>query len=229
MASHCYPYRPLYFLSHLSPLHSLYALSHLSQKPVVHHLLASTWKIQHNDVLDRPKAESTCTTHTANAPLKRRRVGLRASVSLAVVIWGFERRRRKKAVSRALCWWRVYLTRHPSVTVLMVEFHFKDFGAYFGFVNGVVAFSGMGCTDRGFGKAKGEEGSRWKPLSAARVAHAPPLLPRSDGRSLFLTDLDIGGWKRQRRRSYLNVMGDESLLKTINYVISNDIVIPFSL
>ena len=38
---------------------------------------------------------------------------------------------------------------------------------------------------------KEEESSEWTPLSAARVAHARPLLSEYDGRGLFLTILDV--------------------------------------
>ncbi|KAJ8423507.1 hypothetical protein Cgig2_023091 [Carnegiea gigantea] len=79
----------------------------------------------------------------------------------------------------------------------------RDFVAYFGFVNGGVAFSNVGWADRGFGKAKWEEGSQCTPSSVSCMAHASPLLPRSDGRDR--------GLERQRRKSYLNVMGNEAV------------------
>ena len=70
-------------------------------------------------------------------------------------------------------------------------FCFKDFVAYFGFVNGGVAISGVGWAGWGFGKVNGEEGSQWTPSLAARVAQVSPLLARSDSRGLFLTILDV--------------------------------------
>ncbi|KAJ8426935.1 hypothetical protein Cgig2_001116 [Carnegiea gigantea] len=45
--------------------------------------------------------------------------------------------------------------------------------------------SGAVLADRGFGKYTEEEGSQQGPSSAARVEHAPPLRPRSDGRGYF--------------------------------------------
>jgi len=70
-------------------------------------------------------------------------------------------------------------------------FRFKDFVAYFGFVHGGVAISGVVWADWGFGKMKEEECSQWTPSSAACVAHTPPLLSGSDGRGMFLTILDV--------------------------------------
>ena len=65
-------------------------------------------------------------------------------------------------------------------------FHFKDFVAYFGFVHCGVAILVVVWTHQGFGKMKEEEGCQRTPSSAARAAHAPPLLSGYDGRDLFL-------------------------------------------
>ncbi|KAJ8424564.1 LOW QUALITY PROTEIN: hypothetical protein Cgig2_020713 [Carnegiea gigantea] len=102
------------------------------------------------------KAESTGTTHTANAPLRRWCMGLRASIFMEVMefltwfrqIGDLERQRRKKAVSRALHWRRiggmerrrgkkavngrlrrrrVWHTRYPSFLDLKVEVCFQLF------------------------------------------------------------------------------------------------------
>ncbi|KAJ8427882.1 hypothetical protein Cgig2_008710 [Carnegiea gigantea] len=70
-----------------------------------------------------------------------------------------------------------------DVSTLKV-FRFKEFVAYFGFVNGGVTIFGVGWADQGFRKAKGEEGNQLTHSSVARMAHTPPLLPRSDGREV---------------------------------------------
>ncbi|KAJ8446780.1 hypothetical protein Cgig2_016090 [Carnegiea gigantea] len=75
------------------------------------------------------RAESNSDTHAANTPLRRRRVGLRESVSMVVLLFpacfgqvgGLEGRRRKKASKGRLRWRRVLYMRHPSTVDLMVE------------------------------------------------------------------------------------------------------------
>ncbi|KAJ8448162.1 hypothetical protein Cgig2_031886 [Carnegiea gigantea] len=75
------------------------------------------------------KAESNSDTHAANTPLRRRRVGLRESVSMVVLLFpacfgqvgGLEGRRRNKASKGRLRWRRVLYMRHPSTVDLMVE------------------------------------------------------------------------------------------------------------
>ncbi|KAJ8435133.1 hypothetical protein Cgig2_018961 [Carnegiea gigantea] len=69
-------------------------------------------------------------SHAANAPLRRRHVGVCAFVVLVLYspTWigfrGLEGRRRKKAVSRLIRQRRVLNTRHPSVADLMIEICF---------------------------------------------------------------------------------------------------------
>ncbi|KAJ8434814.1 hypothetical protein Cgig2_033536 [Carnegiea gigantea] len=77
------------------------------------------------------KAESTGASHAANAPLRRRRVSVRAFVVMVLLYFlawfgfgGLEGRRRKKAVSRRLRRRGVLYIRHSSITDLMVEICF---------------------------------------------------------------------------------------------------------
>ncbi|KAJ8446356.1 hypothetical protein Cgig2_005887 [Carnegiea gigantea] len=73
------------------------------------------------------KAESTGASHAANAPLRQRRVGVRAFIVIVLLYFlawfgfgGLEGRRRKKAVSRHLRQRHVLHMRHPSVADLMM-------------------------------------------------------------------------------------------------------------
>ncbi|KAJ8447016.1 hypothetical protein Cgig2_033585 [Carnegiea gigantea] len=71
--------------------------------------------------------ESSGTIHAANAPLSRRRIGVRTAVlvmgvdvpSIFVQISVMGRRWRKKAVGRRLRQRRMWYTRHPSMADLM--------------------------------------------------------------------------------------------------------------
>ncbi|KAJ8426992.1 hypothetical protein Cgig2_033850 [Carnegiea gigantea] len=152
--------------------------------------------------------ESSRTIHAANAPLRRWRMSVHNSFYglsldfLAILAWisDLRRRWRKKAVERLLRWRRVWSTCHPSKADLMVKvesngatdtanaplrlvarrptrIHFHGGGVIWGMV----------WADWGFEKTKEEEGSQQTSSSATRIAHAPPLRCRSDGRGLFLT------------------------------------------
>ncbi|KAJ8446370.1 hypothetical protein Cgig2_019263 [Carnegiea gigantea] len=148
------------------------------------------------------KADSSGTILAANAPLRWWRVGLRTSVLVVVVefsISGFGKATEEEGSQQSPS----LAARVAHAPPLRYGSNGRDFVAYFGFVNGGVAFSNVGWADRGFGKAKWEEGSQCTPSSVSCMAHASPLLPISDGRDR--------GLERQRRKSYLNVMGNEAV------------------